>query len=328
MSWRMSLLTAARDERVILATIGLAAFGIISTIFTGLTLIRDDSEIPPVEPKTQYITQETEDTLHLDTLDKLVEHPNYSIRDVALRILSDRAINDTSATNDLIYGITRPEYDYRLLCLQTLALLGQQVTGVDSLSQLHSLKTYSAFVRSLELSLDDTERPLLDDPYWDDYYLRDSAEKYCIRFLQELTSKYGANLLVRAKFVEKWLVKQEWGKTDEDRQRNFREYMNCKNNRIVEIVTRVRHCKPGLRALEKCKLIDRDISQRRMRELPDLLMEDIVGDPNITRPRRTREHSAEERRLRRQHREAMVLNDGTRPLAREDIIERDHGSPA
>lgn len=200
--------------------------------------------------------------------------------------------------------------------------------GVDSLSQLHSLKTYSAFVRSLELALHDTERPLLDEPYWDDYYLRDSAEKYCIRFLQELTSKYGANLLVRAKFVEKWLAKQKWGDSDEDRQRNFRDYMNCKNNRIVEIVTRVRHCKPGLRALEKCKLIDRDISQRRMRELPDLLMEDIVGDPNVTRPRRAREHSAEERRLRRQHREAMVLNDGTRPLAREDIIERDQGSPA
>lgn len=134
MSWSASLLTAARDERVILTTIGLAAFGIVSTIFTGLTLIRDDSEIPPVEPKTQYITQETEDTLHLDTLDKLVDHPNYSIRDVALRILSDRAVNDETTTNDLIYGITRPDYDHRLLCLQTLALLGQQVTGESTIT--------------------------------------------------------------------------------------------------------------------------------------------------------------------------------------------------
>lgn len=129
MSWRSSLFSFARDERVILTAIGFAAFGIVSTIATGLTLIRDDTEIPPPEPKTQYITQDTEDALQLDTLDKLIDHPNFSIRDVALKILSDRVVNDEAATTELIYGITRPDYEHRLLCLQTLSLLAQQVTG-------------------------------------------------------------------------------------------------------------------------------------------------------------------------------------------------------
>lgn len=131
MNWKASLFSLARDERVILTAIGFAAFGIVSTIATGLTLIRDDTEIPPPEPKTQYITQDTEDALQLDTLDKLVDHPNFSIRDVALKILSDRVVNDEAATTELIYGITRPDYEHRLLCLQTLALLAQQVTGND-----------------------------------------------------------------------------------------------------------------------------------------------------------------------------------------------------
>lgn len=200
------------------------------------------------------------------------------------------------------------------------------------MSHLHTLKTYSAFVRSLELSLEDAERPLLDDPYWDDYLLRDSAEKYCLKFIHELTNKYGAQLLIRAKFVEKWLTKQNWGKTAQERSHNFKLYMDVKNNRIAEIISRIRISKQGLRALEAGGLVDKDMARRRMRELPDLLMEieeEIVGEPTLAhQARRMREHSAEERRLRRQHREAMVLNDGSRPLAREDIIERDHGSPA
>lgn len=129
MSWTSSLFSLARDERVILTAIAFAAFGIVSTIATGLTHIRDDTEIPPPEPKTQYITQDTEDALQIDTLEKLVDHPNYSIRDVALKILSDRVVNDEAATTELIYGITRPDYEHRLLCLQSLALLAQQVTG-------------------------------------------------------------------------------------------------------------------------------------------------------------------------------------------------------
>lgn len=129
MGWHASLLTFARDERVLLLSIGLAAFGVVSTMMTALTLIRDDNEIPPKEPKTQYITQDTEDSLQLDTLEKLLNHPNYSIREVAIKILCDRAINDSETTTYLLYGITRPDYDQRMQCLRALALLTGQTMG-------------------------------------------------------------------------------------------------------------------------------------------------------------------------------------------------------
>ncbi|OAA43061.1 hypothetical protein ISF_09687 [Cordyceps fumosorosea ARSEF 2679] len=283
MSWKAGFWAFVRDDRVMLLSLGLAAFSVVNTMVTVLTMIRDDNEIPPAEPKTQYITQDTEDALQLHTLTKLLEHPNFSIRDTCTKILCDRAVNDPSAIAYLLY----------------------------------------------EQSLEDADLPVVTNIHWDEYYLRDTAERFCLKFLQELTSKYGAKSLVKAKFVEKWLAKQKWGDTPKKRKENFKAYRKVRNNRIVDIIGRVEYCRRGLLALERSGLVEMDNS-RRTRELPDLLMEvggEIPALPTEGHARRAREHSAEERRLRRQHREAMVLNDGTRPLAREDIIERDHGSP-
>ncbi|UNI14520.1 hypothetical protein JDV02_001138 [Purpureocillium takamizusanense] len=331
MSFTSRLLSMARDERVVLVVIGCAAFGLVSTMVTALTLVRDDNEMPTPEPKTQYITQETEDALKAGTLEKLLNHPNYSIREVATRILCDRAMNDSDTTDYLLYGITRPDYGERMRCLRALALLTAQMMGLDGLAKLNSEKAYRALVRSLELSLEDGELPDLSNTHWDEYYLRDMAERFCLMFILELINKYGATMLIKAQFVEKWLAKQDWGEDPQERRRRFKDYMELKNNRIVDIVGRIKHLKRGLRALEKAGLMDKDNTRRRIRELPDLIMEieeEIVAEqPAEQQSRRTREHSAEERRLRRQHREAMVLNDGTRPLGRGDIIERDHGSP-
>ncbi|KAK5990377.1 hypothetical protein PT974_08644 [Cladobotryum mycophilum] len=310
-------------------------------MITVLTLIRDENEIPPTEPKTQYITQDTEDALQLDTLEKLLDHPNYSIREIAIKILCDRAVNDEDTTMYLLYGITRTDYDERMKCLRALALLTGQTIGLEGLSKLNDPKAYSALVRSLELSLDDVERPDLSNNHWDEYYLRDMAERFCLMFILELVNKYGANRLIKAKFVEKWLAKQAWGHAPEERRRNFKSYMDLKNNRIVDIVNRIKHCRRGILALEETGLIDKGSSSGRQRmqeleELPELpglpglimdMNDDLGDEPVEHQARRTREHSAEEQRLRRQHREAMVLNDGTRPLGREDIIEREHSSP-
>lgn len=131
MTWSDRLIAFGRDERVLFVCIGVATFGVLSTIMTALTLIRDDSEIPPTEPKTEYITQETEDALQLETLDKLVDHPNYSIRKVALRIVSERAANDPDVTNHLLYGVMQKDYDTRLKCLRALLLLSQQTSGTS-----------------------------------------------------------------------------------------------------------------------------------------------------------------------------------------------------
>jgi hypothetical protein len=149
-------------------------------------------------------------------------------------------------------------------------------------------------------------------------------------FILELVNKYGVDLLVRARFVEKWVVQQDWGDTPEERRRNFKNYVDLKGNRIVDILKRVMESRRGTRALEKAGLLEKDHFRHNAERL--LIMEFGDGPSQQTGSERhvprTREHSAEEQRLRRQHREAMVLNDGTRPLGREDIIERDHSPPS
>ena len=127
MSLTSRLLSFGRDERVILVVIGAAAFGIFSTMFTALEAIRDDCEIPPVEPKTQYITQETEDALELSTLETLLDHPTFAIRETSIKILCGRAINDDDTVLILLYGITRPDYEHRMKCLRALALITPQL---------------------------------------------------------------------------------------------------------------------------------------------------------------------------------------------------------
>lgn len=190
---------------------------------------------------------------------------------------------------------------------------------------------YSALVRSLELSLDDTERIKLDDPHWDEYFLRDMAERFCLMFILELLNKNDASKLIKAGFVEKWLGMQDWGNEPAERMANFENYMTHKNNRVVDIVNQIKHSRRGLRALRRAGLIDNDSVRRGVQEWPDVIMEmrseTGPGSQGEQQMPRTVEHSAEEQRLRRQHREAMVLNDGTRPFRQDDIIERAQGSP-
>ena len=123
------LLGIVRDERLMLATLGLATIAIVRSMYATLEDVRDENEIPPVETKAQYITQDTEDALQLDTLGKLLDHPTYSIREVGVKILCDRAVNDSETTTFLLRGITRPNYDDRMQCLRALALLTGQTAG-------------------------------------------------------------------------------------------------------------------------------------------------------------------------------------------------------
>ncbi|KAM0332329.1 hypothetical protein ACHAQA_002606 [Verticillium albo-atrum] len=329
-----SLLRFCRDERVVLIGISAATISMVTMMTQALLWVRDDNEVKPVTLKPQYITQDTEDSLQLGTLDKLLAHSNYSIRDIANKILCDRAVNDPETVQYLLYDITRPDYDTRMQALRALATLTGQTH--EGLSKLHNWKAYTALVRSLELSLDDVEHESLDDKHWDEYYLRDMAERFCLMFVLELINKYGAEMLVKAKFVEKWLAKQKWGDTEDERRENFVYYIEHKNNRIVDIITRIAHTTEGGKALitssltaeSKFHVTAAETDEGYLADLqPALRTADLDDDQAAENVPRSREHSAEEQRLRRQHREAMVFNDGTRPIGREDIIERNNDSP-
>lgn len=183
-------------------------------------------------------------------------------------------------------------------------------------------------MRSLELSLDPNQLPL-DDPDWDEYQLRDMTEKLCLMFIGQLIGNYNPDLLIKAKFVERWLAKQNWG-PEEKRADNFIRYMRQKNNRITDIVHIIRGTSMGQEALINAGLFHRDRDN-------DGLVDDggnvsdrfrLMLSLQVGRARSV-DQSAEEQRLRHRNREAMVLNDGSRPFNSDDIFQREPepGSP-
>ena len=115
--------STAYDNRVVLASLTLASVGLLYALRFILEQHRDEAEIKPVQPKTQYITQDTEDSLKLGTLDTLLDHYNFAIRETASKILCDRAANDGSSIQSLLWGVTRPKHEERLLNLQSLAMI-------------------------------------------------------------------------------------------------------------------------------------------------------------------------------------------------------------
>jgi hypothetical protein len=119
----MSFLTYARDERMVVVGITAAFVGVVATMRVLLQQWRDGTEIKPQQPTTQYITQETEDSLKPSTLEMLLGHYNFAIREVAAKIVCDRAVNDGETIDYLLWGITRPDYDERMKNLRTLAFI-------------------------------------------------------------------------------------------------------------------------------------------------------------------------------------------------------------
>ena len=216
-------------------------------------------------------------------------------------------------------------------------------------------------MRSLELNLEDAAwKEPLDDPLHDEYYLRDINERRCLMLLYRLMHKYGTEPLIEAGFASRWLARQPWtapsdNDDDDARRRNFSEYLKRCKNRISDIGQHLVETRSGRRALVRARLLarskrtrrgDRDRDRDRSEHIKVVLeisMADGDGEGDTiqiettsaaaagsgsgpSRPRVRGDQSAEEQRLRRRHREAMVLNDGTHPPGHYDIIEREHDS--
>lgn len=203
----------------------------------------------------------------------------------------------------------------------------------ESLEKLNTWKAYAALVRSLELCIDPDQEVLNPDD-WDEYPLRDMSEKLCLMFVSQLVSCFECEKLIKAKFVEKWLAKQNWGKTASERQRNFSEYMRRKRNRITEVVESIKQREVGRKALENADLVPhRDADETDPEDtLPVVERLNLVFPGNINLDSdharallRTlqQDRSDEGRNLRQRNREAMVLNDGSRPVNSDDIIQRE-----
>lgn len=128
----MSFFNYVRDERLVIVGLAAVIVSAVSTAHAIATILRDKSEIKPPQPTTQYITQDTEDSLKPTTLDTILGHYNYAIREIAAKIVCDRAVNDGESIDYLLWGITRPDYDERMKCLRTLAFITDPRTELPS----------------------------------------------------------------------------------------------------------------------------------------------------------------------------------------------------
>ena len=236
-----------------------------------------------------------------------------------------------------------PSLPIRVGSLGPSALAWTLTRGLDSLHLLHTWKAYTALVRSLELCFDPRQEVLAADKHWDEYPLRDMAEKLPLMFICQLITRFGPEMLIKAKFVERWLARQNWGETDKDRWINFSDYAQHKRNRISEIIIVIMGIRAGREALAKAGLIAQDSVTARDDDQDDQDDQD-ENDGRSTHERRfsllnvlnevnavNEEPEArivqvamgfDENRLRR-NREAMVFSDGSHPLNHSDIIHRD-----
>ena len=148
------------------------------------------------------------------------------------------------------------------------------------------------------------------------------AEKMCLMFIVQLINKYDDRALIRAKFVDKWLVKQKWGNTDEERQQNFSAYMSHKQNRITDICLRLQESSHGREALERAKLLPEEGSRAdpqheessRFGIVLSINMNESGEDQDEARPR-IMDQSAEEQRLRTSG--ARTRNQNSRAKTKE-----------
>ena len=135
-----------RDERLVAVGFGIATVSCIAAMRAILVHSRDKAEIQPTQPKTQYITQATEDSLKLSTLNTLLHHYNFAIRDTTLRIVAGRAVNDESAIDDLLWGITRKDYDERMESLRALTFALEDSMGLPCMFMTLSLTRLCRFL--------------------------------------------------------------------------------------------------------------------------------------------------------------------------------------
>src|SRR5689334_14109527 len=119
----MAALSPAGQDRLLMLGIGVSAFAIIGLMRRMLIHYRDEAIIPPSENKSQYITQDVEDSLKLDTLDKLLDSPNYCIQETTAIIICERALHDEEAINTLLWYLTRPNHDMREKAIRALTMM-------------------------------------------------------------------------------------------------------------------------------------------------------------------------------------------------------------
>ncbi|KAG9236495.1 hypothetical protein BJ875DRAFT_225557 [Amylocarpus encephaloides] len=322
----MAALSPTAQDRLFLLGLGVGACALVGAMRQLLIYYRDQAALPPAENKPQYITQEVEDSLKISTLSKLLDSSNYSIQETTSIIICERALHDSTSVDAILHRVTQPDYDTRESGIRTLTY----ILNSSTIHLLNKPATYAALVTSLEYSLADYKHNPYDKE-WDNWQLRDAIEQECLIILAQLVCKFGVENLIKVRFVERFLAKEPWGKDDQERQNKFCESLHTRHQ-LSELILPLVWDSKGRNQLCASKLLplDYEWEQPSPRDVRMTNGEGTAGEEFHVEieisghlpARRRRDQSSEEDSIRRRNREAMVLNDGTRPFGRDDIIQR------
>ena len=119
----MAGLSPAAQDRLFFLGIGLTTCAVIGLMRRMLIQYQQAAVIQPSEGKSQYITQDVEDSLKASTLYKLLDSPNYSIQETTSIIICERALHDGTTIDVLLHYITRPEHDIRERGVRALTMM-------------------------------------------------------------------------------------------------------------------------------------------------------------------------------------------------------------
>lgn len=200
--------------------------------------------------------------------------------------------------------------------------------------ELNQRRVYSAIVKSLSFCVTDVEHEPYDKEF-DSWDFRDINERLCLMLVHRLTIEFGIREFIKCGFVSRWLAKEPWGNTEQERYENI---TNCyhQSNLLSYIMLQATTDALGREEMKKVKLIGDDPNQL-YQTASDLIAngENIGGEdflssydilPSIEGGAPRAERSVEEQRLRRLHRDAMVLHDNSQPFGIDSIITRDGGN--
>ncbi|KAL2072841.1 hypothetical protein VTL71DRAFT_12184 [Oculimacula yallundae] len=317
----MAGLSPSGNDRLFTLGLACAAGAVIWAMREMLIYYRDEAAILPFENKPQYITQEVEDSLKLSTLNKLLDSPSHLIQETTAIIICERALHDEAAINALLWHITRPDHASREQGIRALTMMMNSST----VQKINKDEAWAALVKSLEYSVTDYKHNLYESN-WDNWYLRDVVERGCLMVLAQMVDSFGPSGLVKSRFVERWLAKEPWSKGEKDRMVNFQDSLLSKN-RLSELTLPLFRDRVGRKQLVRAKLVPAELAiTASVRDIKMINGEGTAGEDlegMFVDNRRRRDQNTEEDSIRRRHREAMVLNDGTRPLERGDIIQRE-----
>jgi hypothetical protein len=123
------------------------------------------------------------------------------------------------------------------------------------------------------------------------------------------------------------LVKEPWGEDDVERQSNFITLLQRHSFRLNTICEALYYSDAGRKQLENAKLVvplsEDDINMVNGESTAGVILDEVVAAAVGGSSRRRERVSGAGEDSRRRHREAMVLNDGTTPLGRDDIFQRE-----